>query len=113
MTRNASFSRTLLKKLLRRIQCDDRRHLALEACCGRVGVPPEMIQALSFRAAVLFPECKHVLFGVLADNKVAHLRHRGFAEADFATEFFYLRRRCIDGGNSDIVSDRLLEMLAR
>src|SRR5688572_25456383 len=48
-----------------------------------------------FCVLVDFPEGKHVVLRVLADDEVTHLRHRRLRHADFAAKFLDLRRRLV------------------
>src|SRR4029079_11220516 len=62
---------------------------------------------------VHFPERETVPFRILAYREVTHLRHRGLGLADCPSQFLNLRHRVGDRGDTDIVGDGLLGVLAR
>lgn len=71
------------------------------------------LQAALGRVRVGFPEAERVVFGILADGEVAHLRHGGPGCADSAAEFFDPGRGLGHGGHADVLGDALFRLPAR
>ncbi len=64
------------------------------------------------RGLIPFPKRERILFGVLANREVPHLRHRSLGLADFAAESLDLCGRLGHRGNSNVIGDRLARMHA-
>src|SRR5437016_11469135 len=90
--------------------------VAFTIIMNRIVVSPSFVNPPRSRrlpcSFVHFPEGERVVLRVLANNEVAHLRHRRFGQADLAAEFLDLCRGFVHRGHSDIVGDRLFRVLA-
>src|SRR5262245_35549326 len=62
----------------------------------------------SFCIFVLFPQGEHVLLGVLTEDEVTHLRHRGLGHHDLAAEFLDLCGRFIHRSDGDVIRNALM-----
>ena len=56
-----------------------------------------------FCVGIGLPEAEAVVFGVLADGEIAHLRDGGFGHADSAAEFFDFGGEFIHGIDADVI----------
>src|SRR6267378_6843679 len=66
-----------------------------------------------FCVLIPFPDGEGVVFRVLANGEIAHLRHGGFGHADFAAEFLGLPHELGHRRHVDVIGDGLCRMLAR
>src|SRR5438270_3034488 len=65
-----------------------------------------------FCIRITLPNSKGVALGILADGKVAHLRHSRFRHADFTTELLDLFGELDDRINADVVDNWLSRLPA-
>src|SRR5688572_23393383 len=57
---------------------------------------------------VTLPEPEHVIFRVLANGEITHLRHGRFRHADFPAELLHFGRELVHRRDADIMRDALL-----
>src|SRR5262249_441446 len=65
----------------------------------------------SFGFGVPFPKTEHIAFSILAEGKVAHASHRGFAQKDLSTKFFDFSPEIIHRWHVHVTDHSLLPMV--